>query len=287
MMEKYYITWDDIFKRLRTFEKGLGSDDIVYGVPKAGMILTGLLNNVNITTNPDSATVILDDLIDSGKTAKYYMDKYPDAGFYALYNKKSDDTRWYVFPWEQEHPGGEDSIEQNIVRQLQYIGEDPDREGLKDTPRRVIKSWEDLFSGYNQTAEDFLTVFESNGYDQIVLLKDIELYSFCEHHMLPFYGKAHVAYIPDGKVIGISKLARLLDMFARRLQIQERIGQQVTDALMNTLKPKGAACIIEARHTCMCMRGVNKQHSIMSTSSLRGVFYDHKETREELLSLIK
>ena len=132
-----------------------------------------------------------------------------------------------------------------------------------------------------------MKVFDSETYDQIVLLKDVELFSTCEHHMLPFIGKAHIAYIPDGKVLGLSKLARLLEIYARRLQIQERIGEQVTSALMDYLKPKGAACIIEAKHLCMQMRGVEKQHSMMITSSLKGVFLTNESARIELMGLIK
>lgn len=174
-----------------------------------------------------------------------------------------------------------------LIRQILFeIGEEADREGLQDTPKRVVKSWQELYAGYTQKPEDHLTVFESEGYDQIVLLKDIELYSTCEHHMLPFYGKAHVAYIPNQKVIGISKLARLLDVYARRLQIQERIGEQVTQAIMTHLNPKGAACIIEARHMCMCARGVGKQHSVMTTSSVKGVFKSDPSTKSELIKLI-
>jgi GTP cyclohydrolase I len=179
------------------------------------------------------------------------------------------------------------SEDEKLIQSLLIsVGEHPLREGLLDTPKRVVKSWKELYKGYNQKAEDILTVFSSDGYDQIVLLKDIEVYSMCEHHMLPFIGKAHVAYIPNEKIVGISKLARLVDIYARRLQIQERIGQQVTDDLMRLLKPKGAACIIEAQHLCMLMRGVNKQNSIMVTSSLRGVFLDQESTREELMQLI-
>lgn len=177
---------------------------------------------------------------------------------------------------------------EGLIKQILFeIGEDPDREGLLDTPKRVVKSWYELFAGYAQDPEDHLTVFEAGTYDQIVLLKDIEMYSTCEHHMLPFIGKAHVAYIPNKKVIGISKLARLLETYARRLQIQERIGEQVTKALMEHLQPKGAACVIEARHLCMCARGVGKQNSVMTTSSLKGSFIEEKDARAELFSLIK
>lgn len=179
-------------------------------------------------------------------------------------------------------------IQFNIIRnQIDLVGDDSTREGLSDTPKRVVKSWKEIYRGYSQNPAELMTTFNSDGCDQIVLLKDIELYSMCEHHMLPFFGKAHIAYIPDGKVIGISKLARLLDIYSRRLQIQERIGEQVTGALMEFLQPKGAACIIEATHMCMRMRGVSKQNSIMITSSMKGVFMTTPTAKEELLLLIK
>lgn len=182
----------------------------------------------------------------------------------------------------------EQEVQKNLVVQLLLeIGEDPSREGLKETPDRIIKSWDELYSGYKQNPDEIMTTFSADGYDQIILLKDIELYSMCEHHMLPFFGKAHIAYIPDKKIVGISKLARLVDVYARRLQIQERIGEQVTKALMNYLNPKAAACIIEAVHMCMRMRGVSKQQSIMVTSSLKGGFFTSAEARIELMGLIK
>ena len=178
-------------------------------------------------------------------------------------------------------------FQEAVVRQLQYIGEDPQREGLLKTPERVLKAYDELYVGYQKDPAALFTTFEAKTYDQIVLLKDIEIYSMCEHHMLPFYGKAHVAYIPNGRVIGISKLARLVDLYARRLQIQERIGEQVTQALEQYLKPKGAACIIEAKHLCMCARGVGKQNSVMVTSSITGSFFEEATAREELMRLIK
>ena len=170
---------------------------------------------------------------------------------------------------------------------LEDIGEDIEREGLIDTPKRVVKSWGEIYAGYNQNPADLFTTFEAGTYDQIVLLKDIELYSMCEHHMLPFYGKAHVAYIPGDRVIGISKLARLVDMYAKRLQIQERIGECVTEDLMKFLNAKGAACIITACHMCMRMRGVNKQGSTMVTSSMKGEFLTNLSAKQELLHMIK
>jgi GTP cyclohydrolase IA len=170
---------------------------------------------------------------------------------------------------------------------LKYIGDQPYREGLKDTPARIVRSWKELYSGYRKDPVDVFTVFESDGYDQMVILKDIEFFSTCEHHLLPFFGKAYIAYIPNNKIIGISKLARLLEIYSRRLQIQERIGKQVTDALDKYLEPKGSACILKAKHLCVSSRGVQKQHSEMVTSSVTGVFRDSSDVRNEFLELIK
>ncbi len=191
---------------------------------------------------------------------------------------------------KRQFPGDKEKAKAAIIELLKYLGEDTDREGLKDTPNRVVKSWDRLFGGYLQDPEDVLTTFEEDDvipHDQIILLKDIEFYSTCEHHMLPFVVKAHVAYIPSDKVVGISKLARIVEIFSRRLQIQERVGNQVSHALMTHLNAKGAACIIESKHFCMTCRGVEKQNSVMVTSSLRGVFLEKNETRQELLTLIK
>ena len=162
------------------------------------------------------------------------------------------------------------------------------REGLKNTPKRVVESWDEMYSGYNKNPKEILdATFNGEGYDGIVLLKDIEFYSTCEHHLLAFTGKAHVAYIPTDKIVGISKLARLVEVYAKRLQNQERITTQVADALIEHLKPLGAAVIIEASHSCMGCRGVKKNHAIMTTSAMRGVFFDKAEARAELMQLIK
>ncbi|OFZ21188.1 MAG: GTP cyclohydrolase I FolE [Bdellovibrionales bacterium RIFOXYA1_FULL_36_14] len=185
--------------------------------------------------------------------------------------------------------GDSDKIKKLIGSMFEYLGENPHREGLQETPRRVIKSWDKLYGGYNSNLDDCFKTFKEDNvipYNQIILLKNIEFYSTCEHHLLPFFGKAHIAYIPNKKVVGISKLARLLEHFSRRLQIQERIGNQVTESLMQRLEAKGAACIIEAQHFCMTSRGVEKQNSIMVTSSLNGCFLDQVSTRQELMTLI-
>jgi len=169
-----------------------------------------------------------------------------------------------------------------------YVGEEPMRKGLQKTPARVLRALLEMTQGYRAREEDIYTIFENDmDYDSIILLKDIEFYSMCEHHMLPFFGTAHIAYLPDKKIIGISKLARLLDMYSKRLQIQERIGQQITESLMKNLQALGAACIINAKHLCVCSRGVSKQHSMMITSSLAGVFRTGNKAHLELLQLIQ
>ncbi len=168
------------------------------------------------------------------------------------------------------------------------VGEDPGREGLQDTPQRAARAMQYLTRGYSQTVEEVVNdaIFESDN-DEMILVKDIELYSLCEHHLLPFIGKCHVAYIPTGRVIGLSKIARIVDMFARRLQIQENLTKQIADTLMMAIRPAGVGVIIEAQHLCMMMRGVEKQNSMMTTSMMLGSFRDHDRTRSEFLKLVR
>jgi GTP cyclohydrolase I len=170
---------------------------------------------------------------------------------------------------------------------LEAVGEDPQREGLQKTPNRAARALEFLTNGYRQSLDEVVNgaIYHSDA-SEIILVKDIELYSLCEHHLLPFIGRAHVAYIPQGKVIGLSKIARIVDVFARRLQIQEQLTVQIADALMKTLHPLGVAVVIEAKHLCMMMRGVEKQNSVMKTSCLLGSFKDDARTRSEFLSLL-
>ena len=170
---------------------------------------------------------------------------------------------------------------------LGEIGEDPSRDGLIKTPERVAKAWGDLTAGYGMSVDEVLNgaLFDV-AYDEMVIVKDIELFSLCEHHLLPFFGKAHVAYIPDGRIVGLSKMARVVDVFARRLQVQERMTDQVADALVESLHPLGVGVVLEAAHFCMMMRGVEKQGSKTITSALRGSFRDDARTREEFLRLV-
>lgn len=272
----------------------------VYGIPRGGIPLALELSRLlEIPIVDESSitktTLIVDDLVDSGLTLKPWMEnKHITATIHVkdcseikpnFFVDLKPAGQWIEYWWEKNEKPAEDSV----IRLLQMIGEDVKRDGLRETPKRVINAYKEMFSGYNLDPKDIIKTFDDN-YDQIVLLKDVEFYSNCEHHLLPFWGKAHIAYIPNGKVIGISKLARILDVYTKRAQIQERIGDQVVKALMDNLKPVGAACILEAAHLCMRMRGIQKQNSVMTTSSLGGVFLEDTDkgraARKELMDLI-
>ena len=180
----------------------------------------------------------------------------------------------------------EDAFAALVKQQLQHLGEDPSREGLARTPERVARSFGFLTSGYRTDIQTLINgAIFAEDCSEMVLIRDIEVYSLCEHHMLPFFGKAHVAYIPNGRIIGLSKVPRIVDAFARRLQVQERLTQQVAEALYDALDPRGVAVVIEARHLCMMMRGVEKQNSSATTSAMLGLFRDDPKTRMEFLDL--
>jgi len=178
---------------------------------------------------------------------------------------------------------------QDAVRTLLLgLGEDPDREGLDRTPERVEKALKFLTKGYQEDAKAVINdALFTVGYDEMVIIKDIDVFSLCEHHLLPFYGKAHIAYLPNGKVVGLSKIPRLVDMFARRLQVQERLTVQIAQTIQDAIQPRGVGVVIEAIHFCMMMRGVEKQNSVAVTSCMLGAFRDHQPTREEFLELIR
>ena len=179
-------------------------------------------------------------------------------------------------------------LEMNTKNLLELLGEDPSREGLLNTPKRVAKAWEFLTKGYNENLDELINnaIFEGESKD-MVIVKNIEFYSLCEHHMIPFYGKAHIGYIPDGKIIGLSKLARSTDLFSQRLQVQERLTNQIAQCLQEVLNPRGVAVVLEGKHFCMLSRGVQKQNSIATSSSMLGIFREKESTRHEFLKLIE
>jgi GTP cyclohydrolase I len=178
-------------------------------------------------------------------------------------------------------------MENNIAEIMTYLGEDITREGLVETPKRVRKALLEVCAGYTMDPKEVFKTFDSNGYDQIVLLKNVHFFSMCEHHMFPFYGTASIAYIPNKRVIGISKLARLLEIYSKRLQIQERLCEQITSDLEKYLQPKGSACVIKATHMCMNMRGIKTRDAEMVTSSLKGVFLEEPSCKAELFNMLR
>lgn len=266
----------------------------VFAIPRGGipaaLAVAGHHGNLQLVDDPAEADLFIDDIIDSGDTMRRWCDEYPGKPFFALIDKTEEDGefngRWVVFPWEETAESG---IEDNIKRLLQFIGEDPERGGLRETPHRVAKAWAHWCSGYGKNAADILKVFEDGAEkcDEMVIVKDIPIYSKCEHHLADIFGTATIAYIPNGKIVGLSKLSRLADMFARRLQVQERLTNQIADALEEHLQPKGVGVIIRARHLCMESRGICQQGHYTITSALRGVLKDKPEARAEFMELAK
>lgn len=273
-----------------------------YCIPRGGVPAGYAVNSSLITfgqpllfvDTPERADIFIDDIIDSGQTYQRYMKSYPGKKFYALVSKSKSYSGaagillkdWVVFPWEGDSSG---SIEDNVIRLLQYIGEDPARGGLAETPRRVIKAWQHWCSGYSKNPAEVLKVFEDGAdkCDEMVIVKDIPVYSKCEHHMADIFGTATVAYVPNGRIVGLSKISRLIDVYARRLQVQERLTNQIADALNEHLRPVGVGVIIRARHMCMESRGICQQGHHTITSALRGVLKDKPEARAEFMSLAK
>lgn len=268
----------------------------LYGVPRGGIPAAMMVMNeltamgvlCVLVDTPDEAEYIVDDLIDSGRTRAHMLELYPDKAFFALFDKEATgDERWYVFPWEV---AGEDLSATDIpVRLLQYIGENPARGGLLETPRRFLAAWQHWAAGYKQNPADVLKTFKDGAeqYDDMVLVRDIPVYSHCEHHLAPFFGVAHIAYIPNGRIVGLSKLSRLVDIYARRLQVQERMTNEIAGALETHLQPLGVAVVIECRHLCMESRGIARQGSTTVTSAMHGVFRDNDSARAEFMGLIK
>mgnify|MGYP000884322177 FL=1 len=282
------LSWNDVFELASNIARKIEDARLssIYPIPTGGILAALLVTQkstvpLRIVEKRDEADCYVDDIVDSGKTRQRFSDK----PFFALVNKQEEGLvgKWIRFPWERMT--GSTGCEDNIRRIIEFIGDDPNREGLIETPQRIVKAYQELFSGYRQDSESVLKTFQDGACDEMVVLKT-NFYSICEHHMLPFFGKAWIAYLPNKRVVGVSKLIRLLEVFSRRLQIQERLCQQVTQALDEHLKPLGSACILQARHMCMEMRGVNKRESLLVTSSLTGVFRENPTVRQELLSLI-
>jgi GTP cyclohydrolase I len=304
-MEKKHLTHRDVHTlaivmvnaiRARFIDKA-SSLVRVYPIPRGGVPVSYVVKGIapasfEIVDDPKLADIFVDDIVDSGRTAERYFQKY-NKPTYALIDKLSGSSymaqfadKWIVFPWEGEE-GKSESIEDNVVRILQYVGEDPNRGGLLETPRRVAKAWTEWTSGYNIDPESVLKVFEDGGekYDQMVIVKDIPIYSKCEHHLADIFGTATIAYIPNGKIVGLSKLSRLAEVFARRLQVQERLTQQIADSLEQHLQPQGVGVLIRARHMCMESRGLCQQGHHTITTAFHGALKNDLAARQEFMSL--
>ena len=265
-MKKHKVTWEEIYLKIETLKNSLNtSSDKIYGIPRGGQVIAGLTGMAVDT--PEEATIIIDDLYDSGTTYSKWLKDYPDKEFVFLFNKNFEyQNTWLEFPWEES---GEKEVEENVVRLLEYFGEDVNREGLKETPK-----WN-------------CTTFDSEGYDEMIVQSNIPFHSLCEHHIAPFFGEGFIAYIPNKKIVGLSKLARCLETFSRKLQNQERITNEVAEFLQKELNPLGIAVVLRAKHMCMEMRGVKKHDTYTTTSKMMGVFKDDINARQEFLNLIK
>ncbi len=274
----------------------------VVGIPRGGVpvaVRLSSLLDLPLSSKIDGKSLIVDDLIDSGSTMKKWLPRKwiskegvwdcavlytkphsPKVSFFSEALKEND---WIEFFYEEKT----NDMEGHVLRILESIGENPLREGLKDTPKRVVRMWEEIYGGYGQDEKElFRAVFKSN-LDEMVIVKDIPFYSTCEHHMVPFIGKAHVGYLPNGKVLGLSKIARLVDLYSRRLQIQEELTKQIAESLDKNLNPFGVMVVMEAEHLCMSMRGIRKPGTKTITSVTLGSFRDQDKTRNEFLRMIK
>lgn len=282
---------------------------IVFGISRGGIVPAVMLaarlgvpmkvcapgQNITSEYKAWDRVLVVDDIYDSGATLEYFKQLDANIVTAVLYVRPSKEKQvtyfgevedqWVRFPWETgaDTPGG---VQQAVVTLLRAIGEDPLREGLQETPARVEKAYKELSAGYSEDIDKLFKTFAVEGVDQVVVLRDIPYYSLCEHHMLPFWGTATIAYIPDKRVIGVSKLARIVTAYSRRLQVQERMTQQIADTITNGLNPLGVAVLVEGEHLCMRMRGIERE-GLMRTQALTGVFRTDAAARAEVLQLMK
>lgn len=290
--QQYFSDIDTLAKKIQGSGKAYTE---VYGVPRGGTSAAAYLHDklrLRLILDPrdiQPCTLIVDDLIDSGKTRQ----KFAGNDFAAVYAKPSHAAEatfvgcevggeWIIFPEEAGN-----GIEENFRRTLEYIGEDTTREGLIETPARMRRAYDEIFAGYKTDPRSLLKTFTQGACEEMVILKHCEFYSTCEHHFFPFFGHVSIGYLPSDRVIGISKLARLVDCFSRRMQIQERMTTQIADIIESELNARGVYVVCEGVHFCMTSRGVRKRDASMVTSAIRGIFRDNPQARAEFLELVK
>ncbi len=307
MSEIYKVSVEEVNNRVDQIakkflnEKSWQQPISIYGVPKGGLAPAyALVSSMQqrgidaiVTDNPQEVRIIIDDVIDSGKTRDYFLKLHSQANFIALIDKTLPDSQfkniWVSFPWEISLEETDQSAHDIVTRLLQFIGEDPNRKELIKTPKRVIEAWKFWTQGYGKSAEEILQPLPSGNdeIDEMIMLHNIPVYSHCEHHLTPIIGIAHIGYIPKEKIIGLSKLARIVDMFSRRLQMQERLTNQIADAIFKYLEPKGTGIIVRAKHFCMITRGAQMPSGLTTTSAMRGVLLTKPEARAEFLTLCR
>ena len=288
-----HITWIEVQREAERIAKTWrGRCDNVYGIPQGGAPLAVMVAYIlGVPLAPEAIigmnTLVVDDLVDSGKTLKRYFGKHHvDAAFRKSHSPRHyapdatciDD--WLSFPWEKNDGAPTDGV----VRLLEYIGENPERDGLRDTPERVLKAMKEMTVGYSADIANILSVSFDVDFDELVVVRNVPFNSLCEHHMLPFTGTATVGYIPRERIVGLSKLARLVDAYAKRLQVQERMTKQIADAMLEHIEPLGCGVVVRGNHSCMSCRGINKTGE-MVTSSLHGVLRNDGIARAEFLAL--
>lgn len=296
MTETITLTWTDVQKEVEALcDRQTNKIDAVFGIPTGGAVVAALVAarlGVPLTEDPNGpATLVVDDLVDTGKTMKNFRPfggEFTDALFRKPWSPKHlapkarEVDSWLAFPWEKDDGDPVDAV----IRLIQHIGEDPTRDGLLETPRRVTKAWRELTRGYGDDPATILDKTFDVTYDQLVVVRDVPFTSLCEHHILPFTGTATVGYIPGERVVGLSKLARLVDCFAARLQVQERMTNQIAEAIQRHLRPMGVGVMVKASHSCMAARGI-KKHGEMVTSCLLGAIRSDSVARSEFLDLAR
>lgn len=294
---------DQLFKNcIRAGLTKEGNKTLIAGIPRGGIpaayALAASYPQYFKVVGLQDAEYLVDDLADTGKTRETYRKRFRKPVMVLFTKRQAADEQeglklygaavpphqWLVFPWEASEAGSAEDIP---IRLLQFIGEDPMREGLKDTPGRFIKAWKEWAAGYQIDPADILKSFKDGAekIDEMIVVRDIAIYSHCEHHLAPFFGVAHVGYVPNGRIVGLSKIPKLVDAFASRLQVQERLTAQIADAMMEHLKCRGVGVVIECRHLCMESRGIRKAGTTTLTSVMRGVMMDKPEARAELMAL--